>query len=91
MIDEVKQLIANGVDPEKLKFYGLEYKLITQYLQNELNYNDMFQKLNTSIHQFAKRQSTWFRKMEKNGFKIHWIDGNFSLEEKLSVIKKQID
>ena len=91
MIDEVKQLIANGVDPEKLKFYGLEYKLITQYLQNELNYNDMFQKLNTSIHQFAKRQSTWYRKMEKDGFKIHWIDGNLPLEEKLSLIKKQID
>ncbi len=91
MIDEVKQLIANGVDPEKLKFYGLEYKLITQYLQNELNYNDMFQKLNTSIHQFAKRQSTWYRKMEKDGFHIHWIDGNLPLEEKLSLIKKQID
>jgi tRNA dimethylallyltransferase len=91
MIDEVKQLIANGVDPEKLKFYGLEYKLITQYLQNELNYNDMFQKLNTSIHQFAKRQSTWYRKMEKDGFHINWIDGNLPLEEKLSLIKKQID
>lgn len=91
MIDEVKQLIANGVDPEKLKFYGLEYKLITQYLQNDLNYNDMFQKLNTSIHQFAKRQSTWYRKMEKDGFHIHWIDGNLPLEEKLSLIKKQID
>ncbi|MBI2281629.1 MAG: tRNA (adenosine(37)-N6)-dimethylallyltransferase MiaA [Bacteroidetes bacterium] len=87
MIDEVKQLIANGVDPEKLKFYGLEYKLITQYLQNELSYNDMYQKLNTAIHQFAKRQSTWFRKMEKDGFKIHWIDGNLSLEEKLAIIK----
>lgn len=90
MIDEVKQLIANGVDPEKLKFYGLEYKLITQYLQNELNYNDMFQKLNTAIHQFAKRQSTWFRKMEKDGFHIHWIDGNLTLEEKLSLIKSMI-
>ena len=87
MIDEVKQLIANGVDPEKLKFYGLEYKLITQYLQNELSYNDMYQKLNTAIHQFAKRQSTWFRKMEKDGFKINWIDGNLSLEEKFSIIK----
>ena len=87
MIDEVKQLIANGVDPEKLKFYGLEYKLITQYLQNELSYNDMYQKLNTAIHQFAKRQSTWFRKMEKDGFNIHWIDGNLSLEEKLAIIK----
>lgn len=90
MIDEVKQLIANGVDPEKLKFYGLEYKLITQYLQNELNYNDMFQKLNTSIHQFAKRQSTWYRKMEKDEFHIHWIDGNLPLEEKLSLIKSMI-
>ncbi|MBX2960735.1 MAG: tRNA (adenosine(37)-N6)-dimethylallyltransferase MiaA [Flavobacteriales bacterium] len=90
MIDEVKQLIANGIDPEKLKFYGLEYKLITQYLQNELNYNDMFQKLNTAIHQFAKRQSTWFRKMEKDGFNIHWIDGNLTLEEKLSLIKSMI-
>ncbi|HRP60129.1 MAG TPA: tRNA (adenosine(37)-N6)-dimethylallyltransferase MiaA, partial [Vicingus sp.] len=79
-----------GVDPEKLKFYGLEYKLITQYLQNELNYNDMFQKLNTAIHQFAKRQSTWFRKMEKDGFNIHWIDGNLTLEEKLSLIKSMI-
>lgn len=90
MIDEVKQLIANGVDPEKLKFYGLEYKLITQYLQNELNYNDMFQKLNTSINQFAKRQSTWYRKMEKDGFHIHWIDGNLPLEEKLALIKSMI-
>lgn len=87
MVDEVKQLIANGVDPQKLKFYGLEYKLITQYLQNELNYNDMYQKLNTAIHQFAKRQSTWFRKMEKDGFKINWIDGTLSLKEKLSIIK----
>lgn len=91
MIDEVKQLIANGVDSEKLKFYGLEYKLITQYLQNELSYNDMYQKLNTAIHQFAKRQSTWFRKMEKDGFKIHWIDGNLTLEEKLELIIKNID
>lgn len=90
MIDEVKSLIANGVYPEKLKFYGLEYKLITQYLLNELSYNDMYQKLNTAIHQFAKRQSTWFRKMEKDGFKIHWIDGNLSLEEKLTFIKSYL-
>lgn len=90
MIDEVKQLIAKGVDPEKLKFYGLEYKLITQYLQNELNYNDMFQKLNTAIHQFAKRQSTWFRKMEKDGFKIHWIDGNLPLNEKINFITQHL-
>lgn len=91
MIDEVKQLIANGVDPEKLKFYGLEYKLITEYLQNELNYNDMYQKLNTAIHQFAKRQSTWFRKMEKDGFKIHWIDGNLPLNEKINFVTQRLD
>lgn len=87
MIDEVKSLISKGVDPEKLKFYGLEYKLITQYLQDELSYNDMFQKLNSAIHQFAKRQSTWFRKMEKEGFYINWIDGNLPTEEKIKVIK----
>lgn len=90
MIDEVKTLISNGVDPEKLKYYGLEYKLITQYVQKELNYNDMFQKLNTAIHQFAKRQSTWFRKMEKDGFHIHWIDGNLPLQKKLSYINSII-
>lgn len=91
MIGEVKKLIANGVDPEKLKFYGLEYKLITQHLQNELSYNDMFQKLNSAIHQFAKRQMTWYRKMEKDGIVIHWIDGNLSLEEKINFIIKTID
>ncbi|MGE0560307.1 MAG: tRNA (adenosine(37)-N6)-dimethylallyltransferase MiaA [Flavobacteriales bacterium] len=91
MIDEVKTLIANGVDPEKLKFYGLEYKLITQHLQDELSYNDMFQKLNSAIHQFAKRQMTWFRKMEKDGFNINWIDGNLPLEEKINFILKTID
>ena len=91
MIEEVKRLIANGVDPEKLKFYGLEYKLITQYLQDELSYNDMFQKLNSAIHQFAKRQMTWFRKMEKDGFNIHWVDGNLPLEEKINFIAKFLD
>lgn len=91
MIDEVKTLIANGVDPEKLKFYGLEYKLITQHLQDELSYNDMFQKLNSAIHQFAKRQMTWYRKMEKDGFTINWIDGNLPLEEKINFIAKFLD
>ncbi|MCB9175341.1 MAG: tRNA (adenosine(37)-N6)-dimethylallyltransferase MiaA [Flavobacteriales bacterium] len=91
MIEEVKTLIANGVDPEKLKFYGLEYKLITQHLQDELSYNDMFQKLNSAIHQFAKRQMTWYRKMEKDGFTINWIDGNLPLEEKINFIAKFLD
>ena len=74
-----------------MKFYGLEYKLITQHLQDELSYNDMFQKLNSAIHQFAKRQMTWYRKMEKDGFSINWIDGNLPLEEKINFIAKFLD
>ncbi|MBL4669836.1 MAG: tRNA (adenosine(37)-N6)-dimethylallyltransferase MiaA [Flavobacteriales bacterium] len=86
MIAEVEGLIAAGVDPEKLKFYGLEYKLITQFLLNEIDRPAMFNQLNIAIHQFSKRQATWFRKMERNGFKINWIDGNLPLEEKVDKI-----
>ncbi len=75
MIDEVKKLVDEGLSFEKLDFFGLEYKFIGQYLQGNLNYNDMFQKLNSSIHQFAKRQMTWFRKMEREGINIHWLNG----------------
>ncbi|MDR3627897.1 MAG: tRNA dimethylallyltransferase, partial [Ignavibacteriaceae bacterium] len=74
MIEEVKKLIDDGVSFEKLNFFGLEYRYIGLYLQNKLNYNDMYQKLNSAIHNFAKRQATWFRKMEKEGVKINWID-----------------
>jgi len=86
MIEEVEQLIANGVSPEKLMFYGLEYKFITQFLLNEITRKEMFNKLEIAIHQFAKRQSTWFRKMERNGFNINWIDGNLPLQEKVQYI-----
>ncbi len=75
MIDEVKSLMDSGVSYDKMIFFGLEYKFIAQYLKDELNKNDMFQKLNSAIHSFAKRQMTWFRKMEKEGVKINWIDG----------------
>lgn len=75
MIEEVKNLISQGVTFEKLMFWGLEYKYVGMYLKGELNYNDMFQKLNSSIHKFAKRQMTWFRKMEREGVTIHWLDG----------------
>ena len=79
MIDEVKTLMDSGVSYDKMIFFGLEYKFIAQYLIGELNKNDMFQKLNSSIHSFAKRQMTWFRKMEKEGVVINWIDGpNFN-------------
>ncbi|PKP09169.1 MAG: tRNA (adenosine(37)-N6)-dimethylallyltransferase MiaA [Bacteroidetes bacterium HGW-Bacteroidetes-4] len=85
MIDEVEQLIKQGVSPEALSYYGLEYKFIVQYLQQEYSYNTMIEKLNIAIHQFAKRQMTWFRRMERGGLKIHWIDGLASMEEKIHV------
>jgi len=75
MIEEVKSLMDSGVSYEKMIFFGLEYKFIAQYLKSELNKNDMFQKLNSAIQSFAKRQMTWFRKMEKEGVVINWIDG----------------
>ncbi len=75
MVDEVKSLMDSGISYDKLIFFGLEYKFIAQYLKGELNKNDMFQKLNSAIHAFAKRQMTWFRKMEREGVVINWIDG----------------
>jgi len=75
MIEEVKNLLDMGISHNKLSFFGLEYKFISQYLLGELNYNDMFQKLNSAIHSFAKRQMTWFRKMEREGVTISWFDG----------------
>ncbi len=84
MSGEVKKLLDKGLTPEQLKFYGLEYKYLTMYITGEINYDNMFRLLNTAIHQFAKRQVTWFRKMERSGYKIHWIDGNLSLEERVS-------
>jgi tRNA dimethylallyltransferase len=78
MIEEVSTLLEKGISPQKLISLGLEYKYLTLYLTGELSYNDMFQKLNTAIHQFAKRQMTWFRKMEKEGVQINWVErGNF--------------
>jgi tRNA dimethylallyltransferase len=75
MIDEVKNLLKIGISHDKLKLFGLEYKFISLYLCGELNYNDMYQKLNSAIHSFAKRQTTWFRKMEREGVIINWFDG----------------
>ena len=91
MIEEVEGLIKSGVDPERLKFYGLEYKLITQFLMAEIDRKEMFEKLNIAIHQFSKRQATWFRKMERNGFEIDWIDGNMSLEDKINIITRHCE
>jgi len=87
MIDEVKDLINEGISHERLQFLGLEYQYISKYLSNEMSYNDMFLKLETSIHQYAKRQMTWFRKMEREGNQIHWLDATKPMEESLIAIK----
>lgn len=76
MIEEVERLHRAGVPFEHLEFYGLEYRFVAKYLKGELNRNDMFQKLNSAIHRFAKRQETWFRRMERQGILIQWVDGN---------------
>ncbi len=83
MVEEVQQLLASGIPPETLVYYGLEYKFISQYLSGALTYEEMFRLLNTAIHQFAKRQRTWFRKMEKEGAVIHWLEGELPLDEKV--------
>ncbi len=75
MIDEVKSLMDSGITFERLLSFGLEYKFVALYLKSELSYDEMFQKLNTSIHKFAKRQMTWFKKMEREGVKINWLNG----------------
>ncbi len=86
MIDEVKQLLDSGISAETLMYYGLEYKFLTRYILGEINYNEMLTGLETAIHQFSKRQMTWFRKMEREGIKIHWIEGALPLEEKIERI-----
>ncbi len=82
MIEEVKRILDQGVAPEDLIYYGLEYKYLTHYVLGEISYDEMFKQLETAIHQFAKRQMTWFRGMERKGFKIHWIDGYAPMKEK---------
>ena len=86
MIEEVKNLLDSGITPSQLKFYGLEYKFLTQYITGEITRNELFTRLNIAIHQFSKRQMTWFRRMEKIGFIINWIDGNLSIEEKVKTV-----
>jgi len=83
MVEEVKKLLDTGLKPDDLMYYGLEYKYITQYLMGDLTYDSMVEKLNTAIHQFAKRQMTWFRRMERQGTVIYWLDGYQPLEGKI--------
>ena len=86
MVEEVKALLDEGIPADDLIYYGLEYKFVTEYLTGKITYDEMFTRLEIAIHQFAKRQMTWFRGMERRGFKIHWIDATLPMEEKVSQI-----
>lgn len=86
MLNEVHALLNKGIHPENLSYYGLEYKYMTHHLTGKLTYDEMFSLLNTAIHQFAKRQMTWFRRMEKKGIPIHWLNGNLSPEDNAGLI-----
>jgi tRNA dimethylallyltransferase len=86
MVEEVQNLIDSGVSREALIYYGLEYKYITDYLSGRMSYEEMYSGLETAIHQFAKRQMTWLRGMERKGVMIHWLDGNLPMEEKVRTI-----
>ena len=88
MVDEVKALLDEGIPADDLIYYGLEYKFLTEYLTGVTSYDEMTKRLEIAIHQFAKRQMTWFRGMERRGFKIHWIDAMLPMEEKIERIKQ---
>lgn len=87
MIEEVKQLLNQGIAPEDLIYYGLEYKFVTEHIIGKLSYNEMVRQLEIAIHQFAKRQMTWFRGMERRGIKINWINASLPLKEKIEMIQ----
>ena len=88
MVDEVRGLLEEGIPADDLIYYGLEYKYVTEYITGVTTYDEMFQRLEIAIHQFAKRQMTWFRGMERRGFQIHWIDATLPMEEKVNMILK---
>lgn len=88
MIDEVEDLLESDLTFDDLEYYGLEYKWIGRLLKGVITQNEMFENLNIAIHQFAKRQMTWFRGMERKGYKIHWVDFNWSTEKKIEFVQK---
>lgn len=88
MVEEVKSLLDSGIPADDLIYYGLEYKFVTEYILGKTTFEEMHRSLEIAIHQFAKRQMTWFRGMERRGFTIHWIDAADSMEEKINEIKK---
>lgn len=91
MIEEVEALLKQGIDAQDLIYYGLEYKFITMYVCGEITFQQMFDQLEVAIHQFAKRQMTWFRGMERRGFEIHWVPAEMCIEEKISFVKTKLE
>ena len=90
MVNEVRQLIDRGIQPDDLIYYGLEYKYLTLYVIGKLTYTEMYNELEIAIHQFAKRQMTWFRGMERRGFTINWIDAQLPMEEKIAFVLQKL-
>ena len=88
MVDEIKRILDSGVSAEDLIYYGLEYKYVTEYVIGKRSYDNMLKELEIAIHQFAKRQMTWFRGMERRGCKINWIDAMLPMEEKVKAIRE---
>jgi tRNA dimethylallyltransferase len=86
MLDEVRSLLGSGIEPEQLIYYGLEYKYVTLFLTGAMEYDDMVNGLEIAIHQFAKRQMTWFRGMEKRGVEIKWVDASLPRAEQVEII-----
>ena len=91
MVEEVESLLQQGIAPDDLIYYGLEYKFVTEYVVGKRSFEDMRENLEIAIHQFAKRQMTWFRGMERRGFTINWIDANLTMEEKNKRIKALVE
>jgi tRNA dimethylallyltransferase len=91
MIDEVRGLLAEGIPADDLIYYGLEYKFVTEYIVGKTTYDEMFTRLEIAIHQFAKRQMTWFRGMERRGFNIYWIDALQPMDEKVHQIRRLME
>lgn len=91
MLDEIRRLLDSGIHPDDLIYYGLEYKYLTMYVIGKISYEEMFSQLEIAIHQFAKRQMTWFRGMERRGFVIHWIEATLPMEEKVGRIKELLN
>ena len=88
MVDEIRSLLKSGISAEDLMYYGLEYKFITEFVIGQTTYEEMFRQLEIAIHQFAKRQMTWFRGMERRGFTIHWVDAQLPMEQKVEFVRQ---